>query len=88
LNFDVKDIIILVQLSIIVFMFFSSRNDVSPIALKGILNISFRLLKEYADKTPTSLDNTILDFADNLINNDDTTETTEVQSIKIKKDNK
>jgi len=87
-NFDVKDIIILTELGIIVFMFFSSRNDISPTALKGLLSISFKMLREYADKTPSSLDNSILDFADNLVNDDDTTETSEVQAIKITKDKK
>lgn len=91
MQLEVKDIIILAELAIIVFMFLSSRNDISPDALKNLFGVSIDLLKGYADKTPSKLDDSILDFADNLVNPsndiDETRETTEVKQIKvIKKD--
>lgn len=84
MDFDVKDIIILVELGIIVFMFLSSRNDISPEALKSLATVAITTLRNYADKTPSTLDNTLLDFADNLVKSDNK-ETTEVQAVKVTK---
>lgn len=80
MNFDVKDLVIIILIGINALQFFLNRDDISPKALENFSRIAIKALREYADKTPSTLDNSLLDLADDMLPD----ETSEVQAIKIK----
>jgi hypothetical protein len=66
-----EQILITILIGLNVLQFVLSRNDVSPTAIKNFASVFITMLREQAKKTESTIDDTLLDLADDLLKSDD-----------------